>query len=72
MCCIREIIQCTTWIAGSEIAVIRKVKNQIFISCCQYVVKCAGSVMSCQNISNFVHANIRQYEIHLPFYTNKP
>ena len=32
-----------TWIAGSEIAVIRKVKNQIFIICCQPVVKCAGS-----------------------------
>jgi hypothetical protein len=31
------------WITGSEIAVIRKVKNQIFIICCQPVVKCAGS-----------------------------
>ena len=31
------------WIAGSEIAVIRKDKNQIFIICCQPVVKCAGS-----------------------------
>ena len=31
------------WIAGSDIAVIRKVKNRIFISCCQPIVKCAGS-----------------------------
>ena len=33
----------TTWITGSEIAVIRKVKNQIFIRSCQPVVKCAGT-----------------------------
>ena len=53
-------------IAGSDIAVIHKVKKQIFISCCQPVVKCAGSF--CNNNYYFMpHSTLHlPLDMHLP------
>ena len=52
-------------IAGSDIAVIHKVKKQIFINCCQPVVKCAGSF--CNNNYYFMpHSTL-----HLPLEPHK-
>ena len=46
-----SVVRCRiVWIAVSDIAVIRKVKNRYtFIFCCQPVVKCSGSYLQKNN-----------------------